>query len=357
MVLLVVEMPFCQTVSPASSDPEKRNTFSADLQPDEFVFNFNGVSGSFMQNHQGNWIFRGNNPSDFKISNVQIDEHIYLSLSNDVHIDDYPRAIMGFNIITSDGTEYCFGGDQSAVDFSYALAPNLTPQNFQTEAHRNVAAMGWHLTKIKYVSGKIIEFLYEKDEFTVVGNKTRSLGSSTTKRLGVTRTPSYSNSISASYSFMVNSYLTQINTPYEIIKFERTALTGYADYPIEPSALVGNTLLNTGIDMDKRKWFKLTKIQTFKNPIASTTQKPLVEYQLEYANSPSQRLQLKTIKQIDVDASTSSINQYVFGYDYDFNVLPPYLSGKIDHWGYFNNSGMLNSSMLSTTTDEAIYQT
>lgn len=59
----------------------------------------------------------------------------------------------------------------------------------------------------------------------------------------------------------------QINTPYEIIKFEKTELTGYADYAIESPSAATATYINTGIDINIRKWFKLTKIQTFKNPI------------------------------------------------------------------------------------------
>ena len=59
-----------------STDPTKRAIAIADLEPDEFVFNFNGMSGSFLLNHNGKWVFRGNNPSEYQITDVQILEDI-----------------------------------------------------------------------------------------------------------------------------------------------------------------------------------------------------------------------------------------------------------------------------------------
>ncbi len=47
-------------------------TFNTDLEPDEFVFNFNGFSGSFMLNSQGKWIIRGNNAAEFEVRSVNM---------------------------------------------------------------------------------------------------------------------------------------------------------------------------------------------------------------------------------------------------------------------------------------------
>jgi hypothetical protein len=347
--------------APLSSDVEKKNTAKADLEPDEFVFNFNGYSGSFMLNHEGKWIFRGNNPSEFRLKTpVQVDENVHVNLTNDVSIDEYPRAIMSFTIITNDGTEYCFGGDQSSIDFTYLIDKSFIGETFKLKAHKNVSPMGWHLTKIKYVSGKEIEFIYNKEEFIIVGNKTRNLGLSSTKHTGLvgSTTSNYNISPQSSYTIQRNSYLCEIRTPYEVIKFDKLALSGYADYPFEesdwPSSVILNIKLQTSVDMNKRKWFKLNKIQTFKNPIVNTSQKPLKEYQLDYIKSASNRLQLQAIKQIDVETPTNSITQYAFEYN-TVGLLPPYFSGKIDHWGYFNNNGMLGT-FSPTFTSETTYQ-
>ena len=151
-----------------------KNTFNTDLEPDEFVFNFNGFSGSFMLNSQGKWIIRGNNAAEFEVSvNMQTDLTIRLDQSAGIlPIDvDVPRAIMGFTIRTNDGTEYIFGGDQSSTDFTYNINNNPS-----TTRYKGLSPMGWHLTKIIPVSGKQINFTYQKDAYSLVLNTTNSVG-------------------------------------------------------------------------------------------------------------------------------------------------------------------------------------
>lgn len=157
-----------------ASDTNTLYALYADLEPDEFVFNFNGFSGSFMLNHLGKWIFRGNNPSEFKIKDVtgiNIQENITISLTNTLSIP-HARAIMGFTIVASDGTEYYFGGDDTSVDFTYAFGPTDPAQRYKT-----ADPMGWHLTKIKPVSGKEINFVYVKDAFSVLLSTSKVFGS------------------------------------------------------------------------------------------------------------------------------------------------------------------------------------
>ena len=138
-----------------------------------------------------------------------------------------------------------------------------------------------------------------------------------------------------------NAYLSEIQTPYETVKFEKKALTtnDADDYPIETTPLPQGTLLaiqnNYGVDLTQRKWFKLNDIKTY----SKGTTTVLRHYVLEYIKSPSNRLQLKKIRQVDVNnfnytatpppALDPSNSIPVVEFGYNMNPLPPYGSGLI----------------------------
>jgi RHS repeat-associated protein len=340
------------------------------VEPDEFVFNFNNYSGSFLLNHNGEWIFRGNNPNEFKVINVDIQVNKRVNMTNTLSTV-YPRLIMGFTIAASDGTEYTFGGDESSVDFSFGLVERAKVEFY---AYQSMSPMGWHLTKITPPSGKKISFIYEKDGYQALLNTSRNTGgpSISWSVNGISFSASGSSTPPArnSVSFMRNGYLSEIQTPYEKIKFEKSALTSSDadDYPIETTALSQGTLLqiyNTYlIDLTQRKWFKLNAIKTY-----STTATPsiLTHYALNYIKSPSNRLQLQSIKQVDVNnynyaasppPALNSINSIpVVDFEYNMNALPPYGSNKIDHWGYYSNVSDGIASGTPSGVEETYYAT
>lgn len=328
------------------------------VEPDEFVFNFNNYSGSFLLNHNGEWIFRGNNPNEFKVVNVNTQDTQVVHMTNTL-VTTYPRIIMGFTIAASDGTEYTFGGNESSIDFTYSLVPKSTeldPANIEHYAYQSMFPMGWHLTKITPPSGKQINFIYGKDGFQALLNTSRNISGTSlswmTNGISFSATGSSAQPIRNSLTLMRNGYLSEIQTPYEKIIFEKSDLTSADadDYPIETTSLSQGTLLeiyNTyRVDLTQRKWFKLNAIKTF-----STTATPsiLIHFALEY-NAKSQnsnRLQLKRIRQVDVNNynynvtpppaldATNSIP--IVDFEYDGNALPSYGSGLIDHWGYYSN--------------------
>ena len=343
--------------SPTTPATDTVTTFAlyADLQPDEFVFNFNNYSGSFLLDHNGKWVFRGNNPAEFQIINFNIQEGIIIKETDNLSVNN-ARTIMGFTIAASDGTEYTFGGSDLSVDFTYSLAPTSDPDNM----YKSMSSMGWHLTKIKPVSGKEINFTYEKEQFSVLLNTSRNFGSidAIHKWFGSCPVGNCDVKLQSSWgdpgkslSLMRNAYLAQIETPYETIKFEKKALTSVdavADYPIEttllPQGNISEIHQTYGVDLTQRKWFKLNAIKTYNK---GATPIVLRHFALEYINSASNRLQLKKIRQVNVENynytvtpppaldATNSIPMVEF--EYNMNALPPYGSNKIDHWGYYSN--------------------
>ena len=111
-----------------------------------------------MLNEQGTWVFRGNNPNDFKLSvsvTTGFDVQFVPQITCVVYL---PRVITGFTITTTDGTQYKFGGDKTSIDFTYNFSDPSSLHSSEA-----MFASAWQLTQIKYTSGKEINFSYEKE--------------------------------------------------------------------------------------------------------------------------------------------------------------------------------------------------
>jgi RHS repeat-associated protein len=320
-------------------------TYFTDLEPDEFVFNFQGHSGSIMLNHLGNWVFRTNNGEVLKLKNIKpiiaenykIGRPNYLSSSNTLQVlEANPRVILGFIILTNDGTEYQFGGDYASVDFNFDLV-KLGGDEFS-----EIWPTTWHLNKIKPVSGKEITFVYVKDQFNIVGNSTRNFGKS------ILTNPSapgpvendYFGTGSITYSVVDASYLSEIQTPFEVIQFGREQLSGIADFNTTTYSPDGGWS-SFAVDKSLARWFKLKDIKIFDK---SDLVNPYKSFAFDYENSPSNRLQLKKVSQV----SNNNVDKVSLSeFEYNATPLPSYNDndGKVDHWGFYNNKAVIGTAI------------
>jgi RHS repeat-associated protein len=313
-----------------TNDSATIRTAYADLEPDEFSFNFQGHSGSIMLNHEGVWVFRTNSGEPMKLKSLKpiIAENFLIGRPNySTHtgqtIVANPRVIIGFVLVTNDGTEYQFGGSYASVEFTYSLQPG----NAGTEIWPNT----WHLIKIKPISGQEISFTYEKYQFQIVTNLSRSINDVTLNG----RLISGNRSGTMGYSLVDPCYLATIATPYEDIRFEREQLTGFANYDlsIAPDGIGGWQTYD--VQPSLARWFKLNAIKVYNKNEAST---PYKSFRFEYAASASNRLQLTKVSQVSSLNTAEQISLATFAYD-NTKALCPYndVSNKTDAWGYLNN--------------------
>lgn len=233
-----------------------------------------------------------------------------------------PRVILGFVLVTNDGTEYQFGGSYASVEFTYSLQPG----HAGTEIWSNT----WHLVKIKPISGQEISFVYEKDEFQLVANLSRSINDVRLNGQSV----SSNQSGSIGYSLVDPCYLATIITPYEEIRFEREVLTGFANYNLSSGPDGQGSWQTYDVQPSLAKWFKLNAIKVYdKNATI-----PYKSFRFEYVASPSNRLQLAKVSQLNTTNTAEQIPLATFAYD-NTKVLCPYneVNGKTDAWGYLNN--------------------
>ncbi|MFC1224433.1 hypothetical protein ACFE6N_11525 [Pedobacter sp. BG31] len=132
-----------------------------DASPDEFSFSAGGISGTFLLDDQGNWQVRCDrdvkvifNPADF------IAPFVTTAPPNTNGITNYHRNFGKFTLITGDGTQYIFGGNNNAIDYSL---------DFFSQNSTQWTATSWYLTQVISADSKhSINLTYERDQYTNV---------------------------------------------------------------------------------------------------------------------------------------------------------------------------------------------
>ncbi len=358
-----------------------------DLEPDIFTFNFMGISGKFFMSSSGKWkvisdtnievIFDANDSTNFKYPIFSIIPDYPLT---GVH---YAKVIYGFKLRDDRGNVYTFGYNRDAIEYSmpFWAQTGYSPFQLPNSEWAPWTANAWHLTSVvdKY-GNSIYQFQYDRGVFiasflknTVNTTSTCYVSSgflyqSFTAASGNTNNFAYP----ISGSLISPVYLTTITSLQgHYIEFERShskeltydftdlgfvaaygaieqaktannnsfsslplqfsqANTIYsALYASDPTKFDYGTVLTqplSALAWDELNFIKVSKtgqngsLQTIKN------------VNLVFNNNSNERLNLLGIS--ISGASTANAYSYSFNYN-QFNLLPGYLSERVDHWGYY----------------------
>lgn len=312
-----------------------------DIEPDEFNFSFLNYQGKFMMNSDKTWMVQCDKPIKVDFSGTWMKvpfNHAYTAFE----YSGYSPSFDGFTLTAEDGTQYVFGKEQNAIEYSISFFNQST--DFWT-------ATAWHLTKILLANGQEITYSYTRGDFInqMDISLNDDLGSYTYGGgfLSPECESSSHSSIGASYegSLISPVYLDHISFPECDVTFSRYETTElryprdiyefkYGIWQRNPHYRFVNFLADNPIDdnypacLNKLKWYKLNNLE-----IKDKKGKWIRDFNFTYTNDPSQRLMLK------------SISEFVWGikgrnYEMKYNspeLLPVYLAGKVDHWGFFNN--------------------
>lgn len=328
--------------------------YHEDTAPDEFRFDFLGISGSFYLSKDGEWVVKSKEKIEVKLDLLNEDNYFrkfdnpFISNGIDVFRNHYSKTIKGFTIVDKNGTEYTFGQDLNAVEFSVGLFSQMT---------ESIAATTWHLKSIKYVNGATIDFVYQKKEFVIQAVP------SAYKMMIMAVYATYSKTIpeqnleTYAGSLISPSYLTEIRfgdnkvnfhiaeskeLRYDFVKMvERNFCNGNAIYDQMPYLecyeangeyrTKGITLYENNSVYQCVKWYKLTNISVT-NGNGKMVKNIRFNYNDENASTQyTQRLALMSI----MDENTEG--KYQFEYN-DIGGLPPYCNGQTDHWGFYNGN-------------------
>ena len=325
-----------------------------DVQADDFYFNFLGYSGKFVWTAQG-WtvvsdknikVKAGDFTSDFiknistSLNNQMDDLNIYTSGAQQ------SRMFKQFTLITDDGTQYIFGGED-AIEYTAPYGNSIS----------GFVASAWYLKKIIDVSDNTIEFNYHRNYpicklsfFSQIysGECEYDWSSGSGYSYSNVRTTTH-----GGYTIFP-VYLSEIIGKNETLNFstsysnELRYTTNYFRYFDENSSNSYIHLDWLNGDESKFKWEQLDEIQ-IKDKQGNVSKK----YKFNYSSSSTQRLTLNSLEERNVANSVSK--QFSFAYN-NITGLPGYGGDKTDHWGYYNNTSVNGVSFSSLYTKKATNQ-
>ncbi|SCY14766.1 YD repeat-containing protein [Flavobacterium anhuiense] len=297
----------------------KNSAVSNEVAPDEFSFNFNGMSGSFFLNHEGSWIVKSKSNYNFRISHVVTAN--YPIVANNSNNYTLARAITSFTIIADDGVKYVFGQSSNAIEFSYGQSTIIMSQSGVPQTQIQVSA--WHLVQIIAPTGQEITFNYSKfwESNTITSSSISQpvLPGPVPTNINYPRRIAISSSILESItcnngvSCYFNKSLTQMNLPQG---------------PAIPNPEVPQgTALGTSQVNENYQFFNLDGIQLkYHNTIINNIS-------FSYLKATGIRNKLQKVSFISPDG-LETLGEYTF--EYNSKILPAITSMLEDHWGYYN---------------------
>jgi len=292
-------------------------------QQDEFSFNANGLSGSF--------VIEPNGLGKVK-SKQKLDVKVYAEITSQGSPSSFtyaPIALLKFVLTDGNGTEYTFGGVESAIERSsseemsnwmiqngyydayYKGVSINTPAGFANKAY----PVSWYLTKIETLSGEKIIFEYVK-KGTVVSAFRATYDSS-----GPGAHHPLPPMDKVAYSYTDPSYVSSITTSTEKVVINITP-SGYL--------CLDKDKYGQAIDNPLYKLDKIDVVNLENNEVTKSIN-------FNYIPNKTERLKLQGV---------SFNSQGEFGGEYKFTynplTLPGYLSESVDHWGYYNGKSPAN---------------
>lgn len=310
-----------------------------DLEPDEFVFNFGNYSGSFFLNHEGKWVVKSKDPINLKIKETVFCGSLVVGSFN---FDG--QLYTKFDITTEDGFIYTFGA-LNGIQNTNAIEFSISGQHLESSVNppmcaANIVPTSWHLAKIQSPDGDIIELEYYKGNSLYHLSKYFNYScSSYSYKMGKTNFfgfPPGFDFNGGGCSFSIEYLLTLIYPSYlDKIKYS----SGRVEFSSAPCNALDfdkfkiQEYVCSGPGEPKSEIRKLDAITVYRND------EEFGEFnffynvdETDYDNSNPQRLFLKKL----IKKDKNGIEENICELEYKFqNQLPPYNSGKIDHWGYY----------------------
>lgn len=336
-----------------------------DKEPDEFSFSFPGYNGHFYFNHKGELEVQCSKPVSVKLLGCSLEPPFVVNGCRVGRFKKQPNTFNGFVITIEDGTQFVFGNDTSAVEFSTLFYDPV----------QMMSASAWYLTKIITPGKQEITFTYARQKFI---NQMYASAKSTWIEIGYESTPQQSVSYTdynikkwVGGNLLSPVFLQSIQTPDNIVRFynteandlkygdgvyeELTQYNGGLDgwrgndgrYRYYSPCLSDDAEINSYEDFrslisQKIAHYKLDRIE-----VQSLDGIVYKSINMEYINAPSTRLTLASV-------SFQEDHEYRFEYN-SISSLPPYMSMQTDHWGYYNGRTANNNQYFPSREPNPAY--
>ncbi|WP_131539944.1 RHS repeat domain-containing protein [Pedobacter nototheniae] len=340
-------------ISPLVSD----TSWIADSNPDEYIFNFNGISGKFYQDRNGIVHVKSQNGENFKIK-INFVGQKFIDLPYEEQNKNYPfistyvnklykeLLLYSFTITDNNGIKYTFGGTDESIEFS---RPGRCLKNTAIADHPGgyVQPTSWQLTSIESPNGYRILLSYYRDNFIITKSVYSDVVSSmplSSFRLTADGTNFASNKIEK--TTLINPvHLQKIITPSEEILFTYKLVQqlGY----IVPSNYPNRDILATNEDIfynykDVGRATIANRNPSVNDFILFSNNKGEIYKRLffNYNGDPNKRLELDSLM-----FSESYGAEQKYRFEYNPTPLPNYLASKNDAFGFYNGKESVLNNM------------
>lgn len=312
--------------------------------PDEFILNVGGITGSFYLNEKGKWIGRTRDGKTFKVEftykyDYELTERVIVGTQYSGTLDNYLKRILyGFTITMDDGSKYIFGLNDKAIEFSSTSENN---DNFRPE----VIVSSWQVTDIQYPDGKSLKFTYERDErsvFLVNRSSNASWYTQGSTNGNTSNSASDGNYNDYKSNKLNNVYLKKIEGENFIVNFNKSLANQkeYDQLDIPYGAWIPPYTHHFKSYWQHKHWFKLDNVT-----VTDKAGRLIKNIAFNYNNDPTDRLLLNNV-------TINSLEKYSF--NYNSQKLPVYVSDKTDGWGYYNGNNFSQdyASMYNLPQDQ-----
>ncbi|PWW30651.1 DUF5977 domain-containing protein [Chryseobacterium sp. AG844] len=281
--------------------------------PDEFILNVLGINGRFYMNEKGKWIGRTRDGKTFSIQHVYKENH---TIKPNSYISyNLRRILYGFTVTMDDGTQYIFGQDDNAVEFTEERPP-CANCNFNEQ----IVASSWLINEVKFPDGKKIKYTYER------APKPNYIASQVGYDI-VLKAPNidlFESYGSTALNWQYNTYLKKVESDEFSVEIN-TSQVKPLNYQVLNEQLrgqMGSYLGSGDSSLLFNTWFKIDSItvRDKDNHTVNTTT-------FHYNN-------VDTTKRMHLEAVIKN-NDEKYSFDYNPKTLPLYLDSKYDKWGYY----------------------
>lgn len=310
-----------------------------DTEPDEFIFNFSGISGSFFftgdsQTGETTTKVQSKQPLDLKIEYklYQSDIQSFTTFNNDSLVEgptvDVTKPFIQFVITDSKGIKYTFGATgygsyndptQASIAYTSALAGSgytTTPTT-------------WNLTSIESPHGEYIHFFYDRSTDALINQKCgyryKILGDPNAHYPD----PEYDDNFMVMHPSYLKKIITSNHDTIDFITSTANELTYQYSNKDKDNLKIfaskyGNTILDDIGLIEKSAFLKLDNIIV----------KNKMNVKFNYIENESERLKLESL---ETSFPQTEGTKYRYQFQYNQTKLPPYNAKKSDKWGYFND--------------------
>lgn len=247
----------------------------------------------------------------------------------------YPKTIAGFTIIAEDGTAFSFGNhqpDQDAIEYSISENYRPSQSGHGSQSYTDTwVANAWHLTAVRFPDGRMLNYDYERGEYT----RTLYKGEQLVSVVQNSTDPGCGNATSLPWpSYQLTSG--KITSPVYLQRL-------YSEM-VEATFSYSNTNESNALTVDAVQNFKWKKLDTIRiKDMEGMTYKWAFTY--DPLSNWSQRLFLQKIEKFD-PLNNATGERYLFKYN-NHLTLPNYNQSQNDHWQFWNGAGTSSIMGLS----------